>query len=69
MVASGLSCVANSVLDEMEAFAATLLVGIALLFAGFLVATTARPPRPVAAPGQASVAEARRPAGADTVRT
>jgi hypothetical protein len=29
----------NSVLDEMEAFAVTLLVGIALLFAGFLVAT------------------------------
>lgn len=31
----------NSVLDEMEAFALTLLIGIALLFAGFLVATTA----------------------------
>jgi hypothetical protein len=33
----------NSVLDAMEAFAVTLLVGIALLFAGFLLATAARP--------------------------
>ena len=33
----------NSVLDEMEAFAASLLVGIMLLFAGFLVATSAGP--------------------------
>ena len=41
----------NSVLDEMEAFAVTLLVGIALLFAGFLVATTARSSRPAPAPG------------------
>ena len=40
----------NSVLDEMEAFAVTLLVGIALLFAGFLLATTARALRPAAAP-------------------
>jgi len=32
----------NSVLDAMEAFALTLLVGIGLIFAGFLVAT-ARP--------------------------
>jgi len=30
----------NSVLDAMEAFAVTLLVGITLLFAGFLVATS-----------------------------
>jgi hypothetical protein len=44
----------NSVLDEMEAFAVTLLVGIALLFAGFLLATTARSPRPAAAPGPAA---------------
>ena len=40
----------NSVLDEMEAFAVTLLVGVVLLFAGFLLATTARrsplPPGP-----------------------
>ena len=41
----------NSVLDEMEAFAMTLLVGIVLLFAGFLIATTARSPRPAPAPG------------------
>lgn len=34
----------NSVLDEMEAFAVTLVLGIALIFAGFLLATAgARP--------------------------
>ena len=44
----------NSVLDEMEAFAVTLLVGIALLFAGFLLATTARSPRAAAAPEPAA---------------
>jgi uncharacterized membrane protein HdeD (DUF308 family) len=33
------------VLDEMEAFAVTLVVGITLIFAGFLVATAARRPR------------------------
>ena len=59
----------NSVLDEMEAFAVTLLVGIVLLFAGFLLATTARSPRPAAAPGPAA-APAPAPApvrrGADT---
>ena len=43
----------NSVLDEMEAFAVTLLLGIALLFGGFLLATTARSPRPAAAPSRA----------------
>ncbi|MDQ6799158.1 MAG: hypothetical protein M3011_14275 [Actinomycetota bacterium] len=37
----------NSVLDAMEAFALTLLVGIALLFAGFLVATAGPRIRPV----------------------
>jgi hypothetical protein len=42
----------NSVLDEMEAFAVTLLLGIALLFGGFLLATTARSPRPAAAPSR-----------------
>ncbi|MGI9022434.1 MAG: hypothetical protein ACR2HV_04235 [Acidimicrobiales bacterium] len=41
----------NSVLDEMQAFAVTLLVGIALLFTGFLVATTASSrPRPAVSP-------------------
>jgi hypothetical protein len=47
----------NSVADEVTAFVVTLLVGIVLLFAGFLVATTptaaggagaSRPARPVA---------------------
>jgi hypothetical protein len=57
-------------LDEMEAFAVTLLVGIALLFAGFLLATTARSPRPSAAPGPAAeTAPARTRAGAGTVST
>lgn len=37
----------NSVLDAMEAFAVTLLVGITLLFAGFLVATGVGKPGPV----------------------
>jgi hypothetical protein len=41
----------NSVLDEMEAFAVTLLVGIVLLFAGFLLATTSRSARAAAALG------------------
>jgi hypothetical protein len=35
----------NSVLDAMTAFAVTLLVGITLLFAGFLLATAR--PRPL----------------------
>jgi hypothetical protein len=52
----------NSVLDEMEAFAATVLVGVALLFAGFLLATTARSPRPAGAPGPAAVAAPAAPA-------
>ena len=34
----------NSVLDEMEAFAVTLVAGITVLFLGFLVATGRRPP-------------------------
>ena len=34
----------NSVLDEMEAFAVTLVAGITVLFIGFLVATGHRPP-------------------------
>jgi hypothetical protein len=36
----------NSVLDEMEAFAVTLVLGIALIFGGFLVATAPGGPRP-----------------------
>jgi hypothetical protein len=42
---TGASGVLNSVLGEMEAFAVTLVAGIVVLFAGFLVATTA-PSRP-----------------------
>jgi len=34
----------NSVLEEMEAFAVTLVAGITVLFAGFLVATGSPPP-------------------------
>jgi len=47
----------NSVLGEMEAFAVTLLVGIAFIFAGFLVATSSSTRRPVLAaapPGPAT---------------
>lgn len=40
---SGMSGLLNSVLGQMEAFAVTLLVGITLIFAGFLVATSASP--------------------------
>jgi hypothetical protein len=36
---TGASGVFNSVLDEMEAFAVALVVGIVVIFAGFLVAT------------------------------
>ncbi|MGH9181443.1 MAG: hypothetical protein ACRDY5_06990, partial [Acidimicrobiales bacterium] len=38
-VVTGASGLLNSVLDEMDGFAVTLLVGITLIFAGFLVAT------------------------------
>ena len=44
----------NSVLDEMDAFAATLVVGIALLFTGFLVTTSAPPRRLHAVADQAA---------------
>jgi hypothetical protein len=42
----------NSVLDEITGFVVTLLAGIAVLFAGFLVATST--PRRSAAPGAAA---------------
>ncbi len=42
----------NSVADEMAAFAITLVIGISLLFAGFLLATS---PPPVPAPAVASL--------------
>ncbi len=56
----GGSGVFNSVLDAMTAFSVALMVGIALIFAGFLVATTA--PAPPAALG-ASVTPLRARAG------
>lgn len=37
---TGMSGLLNSVMDEMDAFALTLTVGITVLFAGFLVATS-----------------------------
>ena len=48
---TGASGLLNSVLDEMDGFAVTLVAGISLIFAGFLVATTApgrAPARPAA---------------------
>lgn len=47
---TGASGLLNSVLDEMTGFAVTLVVGIVVIFAGFLVATTGGP-RPVS-PGE-----------------
>ncbi len=48
-VVTGTSGLLNSVLDEMDGFAVTLVAGISLIFAGFLVAT-AEPRRTPAAP-------------------
>lgn len=54
VVVSGASGLLNSVLDEMTGFVVALVAGIALLFAGFLMATTDRrrsladPPAPLA---------------------
>ena len=45
---TGASGILNSVLNEMDAFAITLLIGITVIFSGFLVAT-AKPRREVAA--------------------
>ena len=42
-VVTGASGLANSVLDDMDAFAVALVAGITLIFAGFLLATHARP--------------------------
>jgi hypothetical protein len=44
---TGASGLLNSVLNEMDGFSITLLLGITVIFTGFLVATTA--PRPAAA--------------------
>lgn len=45
---TGASGLLNSVLDEMTGFAATLVAGVSIIFAGFLVATTAPAPSPPA---------------------
>ncbi|MDQ6927530.1 MAG: hypothetical protein M3159_02565 [Actinomycetota bacterium] len=46
----GIGGLFNSALGEMEAFAVTLVIGITLIFAGFLLATNQQlPPRPPAA--------------------
>lgn len=52
---TGASGLLNSVLDEMDGFAVTLLVGITVIFAGFLLATSAegRPPARSAPPLEA----------------
>lgn len=52
----------NSVADEVTAFVVTLLAGVTILFAGFLVATTR--PTPTAAPVAAASPPARRAATA-----
>jgi len=57
----GASGVFNSVLDAMTAFAVALMVGIALIFAGFLVATV--PPAATAGQPGASVTRLPRRAG------
>jgi hypothetical protein len=51
----GASGLLNSVLDAMTGFAVTLLVGITVLFAGFLVAATTPPA--AGAPGESGVSE------------
>src|SRR3954471_14763880 len=58
---TGASGILNSVLDQMTGFAIALLVGITLIFAGFLVATA--PPRPAVTVASDAVpgAEASRP--------
>ncbi|MDQ1397014.1 MAG: hypothetical protein QOG64_2273 [Acidimicrobiaceae bacterium] len=61
---TGASGILNSVVDQQTAFAVTLLIGITVIFAGFLVATSA--PRPVA-PLSPELAAA--PAGATSPST
>jgi hypothetical protein len=57
----------NSVLDAMEAFAVTLLVGIVLLFAGFLVATAGGGRATAVTAAVAGSETAERAAAAETV--
>ena len=58
-VVTGASGLLNSVLDEMDGFAVTLVAGICLIFAGFLVATSA-PARPAAGGPAPALPRARR---------
>src|SRR4051794_8175516 len=57
---TGASGLLNSVLDKQTGFAVTLLIGISVIFAGFLVAPSA--PRPAAAAGQLEPVRPDRPA-------
>ena len=58
----------NSVVDEMTGFAVTLVAGIAVIFAGFLVAVSERPAPPVAIEARVGAASRRDPSEA-TPRT
>jgi hypothetical protein len=58
---TGASGILNSVLDQMTGFAVALLVGIAVIFAGFLVATAAPRPAVSASSDAAPDAAASRP--------
>lgn len=51
-VLTGASGLLNSVADEMTGFAVTLVAGISVIFAGFLVATAGGPPNPPALAGE-----------------
>jgi hypothetical protein len=59
---TGASGILNSVVGAMTAFALTLVVGITIIFAGFLVATAA--PRPAQTPGLTLVSDRSRDEGA-----
>jgi hypothetical protein len=65
-LALGASGLSNSVLDAMSAFAVSLLIGITVIFAGFLVATT-EPPVP-AGPARSEILERRQPGRLATPR-
>lgn len=52
-VVTGMSGLLNSVLDEMDGFAVSLVAGITLIFAGFLVATAGPARAPVRPPPSA----------------
>ena len=65
---TGASGLFNAVLDEMTAFAATLVAGISVIFAGFLVATGARGPAPPATRLPPDEEQSRPPAPAPSSR-